>query len=120
MFFVEDDKIYLTRGDDAALNVTLKDSSGAAYTMASGDTLTLTVRKTPGDDEAVFSVSSGSTRLLIGHEDTADAQTGEYSADIQLMSGGQRMTIWPELEGRNRKSDANFKNFVLMPEVTRT
>lgn len=120
MFFVEDDKIYLTRGDDAALNVALKTASGDAYTMAIGDTLTLTVRKTPGDEEAVFAVSSGSSRLLISHDDTVDAQTGEYSADIQLVSGGQRMTVWPELEGRNRKSDANFKNFVLMPEVTRT
>ena len=35
MFYVdkETEAIYLTRGDDAALDVTLKDASGSAYTM---------------------------------------------------------------------------------------
>lgn len=120
MFYVEEDRIYLTRGDDAALNVALRDASGSSYSMQAGDQLVLTVRRTPSDEGVVFSVASGSTRLLISHEDTANAVTGEYSADIQLTSGGQRMTVWPALEGRNRRSDANFKNFVIMPEVTRT
>lgn len=121
MFYVdkETEAIYLTRGDDAALDVTLKDASGSAYTMQAGDTLTLTVRRTPADADVVLTVTSGSTRLLISHDDTATAQVGAYSADIQLLSGGQRLTIWPALDGRARSTEANFKNFVLMPEVTR-
>ena len=121
MFYVdkETDAIYLTRGDDAALDVTLKNASGSAYTMQAGDTLTLTVRRTPADADVVLEVTSGSTRLLISHDDTATAQVGAYSADIQLISGGQRLTIWPSLDGRSRSTEANFKNFILMPEVTR-
>lgn len=121
MFYVDNDNgvIYLTRGDDAALDVALKDASGSAYTMQEGDSLTLTVRRTPADADVVLTITSSTTRLLIGHDDTATAQVGAYSADIQLLSGGQRLTIWPTLDGRNRSTEANFKNFVLMPEVTR-
>ena len=120
MFYVEEDRIYLTRGDDAALNVALRDASGSSYSMQAGDQLVLTVRRSPADEEVVFSVASGSTRLLISHEDTADAVAGEYSADIQLTSGGQRMTVRPAREGRNRRGEANVKSFVIRPEVTRT
>lgn len=120
MFYTEEGVIYLTRGDDAALSVSLVDASGDAYTMQSGDTLTLTVRRTPADEDAVLTLTSSSARLAISHADTADVPVGEYSADIQLTSGGLRMTVWPELTGRSRRTEANFKNFVLMPEVTRT
>ena len=27
--------------------------------------------------------------------------------------------VWPALDGRSRSTEANFKNFILMPEVTR-
>lgn len=121
MFYIDKETgaIYLTRGDDAALDVTLKDVSGSTYIMQEGDTLTLTVRRTPADVDVVLEVTSGSTRLLISHGDTATAQVGAYSADIQLLSGGQRLTIWPALDGRSRSTEANFKNFIIMPEVTR-
>ena len=120
MFYVEEDRIYLTRGDDAALNVSLRDASGSTYSMQAGDVLTLTVRALPSaDSPALIQIDSlpGVNRIVLRHADTV---AGEYSADIQLTSGGQRMTVWPALEGRNRRSDANFKNFVIMPEVTRT
>ena len=44
MFYVEEDRIYLTRGDDAALNVALRDASGSSYSRQAGDQLVLTVR----------------------------------------------------------------------------
>ena len=119
MVYVGEDRRSLTRGDDAALNVALKDASRRAYTLPARATLTLTVRRTPADADVVLEVTSGSTRLLISHDDTATAQVGAYSADIQLLSGGQRLTIWPALDGRSRSTEANFKNFILMPEVTR-
>lgn len=119
MLYIDDDRVYITRGDDASLDVTLTTESGDAYEMQDGDVLTLTVRRTPADTDAVARITSASAHILIGHEDTAEAAVGEYSADIQLLSGGKRITIWPRLSGINRRTEANFRNFVIMPEVTK-
>lgn len=120
MFYIEDDVVYLTRGDDAALTVTIKTEAGGTYQMQAGDVLTMTVRKRPDDeDEVIFTTQSGTERLLISHVDTAQAEPGAYSADVQLtMASGQRRTVWPELSGKLRKSARNFENFIIMPEVT--
>ena len=119
MFKVEDNVIYLTRGDDAELEVSITDGAGTAYTMQDGDTLTLTVRELPSFDSAViFSVSSETNRIILSHADTADAEVGRYSADIELVSEGKRRTVWPELEDSERYKVKNFRNFVIMPEVT--
>ncbi len=119
MFKVEDSVVYITRGDDAELEVSITDGAGAAYTMQDGDTLTLTVRELPSFDSAVvFSVSSADNRIILSHADTANAEVGRYSADIELVSDGKRRTVWPELESSDRYKVKNFKNFVIMPEVS--
>lgn len=119
MLLIEDDVIYLTRGDDAEIEITITDGDGAAYTMADGDTLTLTVRSLPdADSPVVFSVTSDTSRLILSHADTADADVGKYSADVELISGGFRRTVWPKLDEGTRGKVRSFKNFVIMPEVT--
>lgn len=119
MFKIEDDVIYLTRGDDAEIEVSITDTDGTVYEMADGDVLTLTVRALPdAESPVVFTVRSDSTRIVITHADTADAAVGRYSADVQLTASGLRRTVWPDLEGSSRYSVKNLKNFVVMPEVT--
>lgn len=120
MFWIEDDVVYITRGDDAALDVSIRTENGGTYTMQEGDLLTMTVRKRPDDDdEVVFTTHSATGRLLISHVDTASAEPGAYSADVQLtMASGHRRTVWPELTGKLRRSTRNFENFIIMPEVT--
>lgn len=119
MLLVENDIIYLTRGDDAELEVNILDGDGNAYTMSDGDKLVLTVRELPEFTSPVmFTVESASKRIILSHDDTADAEVGRYSADIELRSGGLRRTIWPKLEEGSRYRVKNFRNFVLMPEVT--
>lgn len=122
MFLIEDSNIYLTRGDDAELEVEPVTDAGEVYELAAGDVLTLTVRERPVTDSAVlFAVSgvAGSTRIVLRGEDTQDVDAGRYSADIQLTTAdGRRYTIWPQLEGSARYTPNNFKNFIIMPEVT--
>lgn len=119
MLLVENDIIYLTRGDDAELEVNIVDGDGNAYTMQDGDKLVLTVRELPEFTSPVmFTVEAASKRIILSHDDTADAEVGRYSADIELRSGGLRRTIWPKLEEGSRYKVKNFRNFVLMPEVT--
>lgn len=121
MLFIEENVIYLTRGDDGVLPVELSTGSGE-YTMGEADVLTLTVREIPDSDSPVLICihsNPGSNRLVFNSADSANVMPGEYSADIQITDGsGRDYTVWPELEGKLRYSGKNFKNFVVMPEVT--
>lgn len=119
MLLVENDVVFITRGDDAELEVNIVDGDGDAYTMVDGDKLVLTVRELPDFASPVmFTVESASNRIILSHDDTADAEVGRYSADIELHSGGLRRTIWPKLEDGARYKVRNFRNFIVMPEVT--
>lgn len=122
MLKIEEGIIYLTRGDDAVIDVQVTKLDGAAYEMQPGDTLTLTVRETPEESSMpVFTTESdaGVARIVIKSADTANAEPGRYSADIQLTTQDEkRYTVWPDLEGSERYKTANLKNFVIMPEVT--
>ncbi len=121
MFYVEDQVIFLTRGDSAEVSIDLTTEGGETYDLSANDTLTLTVRKKPLATSTVIFAKSvmGSGVISIAPEDTQDAKVGQYSADIQLTTAdGEVHTVYPRLEGKARRSNDNFKNFVIMPEVT--
>ena len=124
MFMIEEGVIYLTRGDYAELEIAITDGDGNAYEMADGDVLTFSVRETPSNDSALqFSVTSPTNRIIINNIDTADMEPGNYSADVQLTdAAGRRRTVWGHVDERagRRGRTGNWKNFVLMPEVTMT
>lgn len=121
-----DNKIYMYRGDDEVLDVSLVDDEGTAMELGEGDTVTLTVRELPSEDsETVFSSTSapGSNRIVIRHADTSGAEPGEYSADIQLLTAdGYHKTVWPVIDRKDppkaSKQNMNRGNFVLLSEVT--
>ena len=121
MFYVEEQAIYLTRGDSAEVSIDLTTEGGEKYELGAGDTLTLTVRKEPTATSAVIFAKSvkGSVVVTIAPEDTQDAEVGQYSADIQLTTAdGEVHAVEPRLEGKARYRERNFKNFIIMPEVT--
>lgn len=121
MFYVEDQVIYLTRGDTATLAVTLATENGEEYTVGADDILTLTVRKEPKAESTVIFRRSvtGKQEIDILPEDTRDAEIGQYSADAQITTAtGDVFTVFPRLEGSARYKTKNYKNFVIMPEVT--
>ena len=97
-------------------------ADGEEYALQDGDVLTLTVRSLPSaQSPEVIQIDSlpGSSRIVIGHEDTAELEVGRYSADVQLTTAeGRRYTIWPMLSGNLRYEPRSFNNFVIMPEVT--
>ena len=122
MLKIEEGIIYLTHGDDAVLDVNMTNLEGAVYEMQPEDKLILTVREKPEENSApLFVVESqiGTARIEIRSTDTDKTDPGQYSADIQLNTqDGKRYTVWPDLEGSARYKTSNFKNFVIMPEVT--
>ena len=122
-FYIESDVIYLTKGDDAVLEVSsIATEGGEEYALQDTDVLTLTVRALPSaDSPALIQIDAlpGSNRIVFRHEDTAELTVGQYSADVQLTTAdGKRYTVWPTITGSGRYVIKNLKNFVIMPEVT--
>ena len=122
-FYIESDVIYLTKGDDAALEVSsITAQDGSRYELQSEDVLTLTVRALPSADSPVLlqiDALPGSNRIVLRHADTAELDVGRYSADVQLTTAeGRRYTVWPTITGSGRYVVKNLNNFVIMPEVT--
>lgn len=124
MLKIIDEKIYLRRGDDEVLEVTLNNTDGSTAEIGENETLTLTVRELPvSESPIIFTTTSapGSNRIVISHADTAEAPYGEYSADVQMMTAdGLRKTVWPDFDEDNlpKAKASNLKNFILLPEVT--
>lgn len=122
-FYIESDVIYLTKGDDAVLEIaSIATEGGAEYELQPEDVLTLTVRTLPSaQSPALLQVDAlpGSNRIVFSHEDTAELDVGRYSADVQLTTAeGKRYTVWPTITGSGRYVVKNLNNFVIMPEVT--
>ncbi len=122
-FYIESDVIYLTKGDDAVLEITsIATEGGEEYELQPEDVLTLTVRALPSaQSPALIQVDAlpGSRRIVFGHDDTAELDVGRYSADVQLTTAeGKRYTVWPTIAGSGRYVVKNLNNFVIMPEVT--
>ena len=122
-FYIESDVIYITKGDDAVLEITsIATEGGEEYELQPEDVLTLTVRTLPSaQSPALLQVDAlpGSRRIVFGHDDTAELDVGRYSADVQLTTAeGKRYTVWPTITGSSRYVVKNLNNFVIMPEVT--
>lgn len=122
MFKIEDDIIYITRGDDAAIDITayIGDDKTEEYELQDGDKFIFSVRKiASAGSELVFAIESETGRIVISHEDTADKEVGKYSADVQLnTASGGRYTIWPKFDVTKPSKEFNYKNFCIMSEVT--
>ena len=106
-FYIESDVVYLTKGDDAVLEISsITVADGSEYALQDTDVLTLTVRSLPTSQSPVmFQIDAlpGSSRIVIGHEDTAELEVGRYSADVQLTTAeGKRFTVWPSVAGSGR------------------
>lgn len=125
MLKIIDNTIYIVRGDDETLTVNLN-ADGEPAALGENDVLTLTVRELPSETSPIILSSTsppGSNVIAIRHEDTAEKEYGQYSADIQLTTAaGLRRTVWPVVDEDNipKARASNLKNFVILPEVTMT
>lgn len=117
MIKVIDGKIYVVRGDDDALNISLPD-----YTLGEGDVLKLTVRELPDEDSPVLlqiAGAPGAYRIPISRADTEELPFGAYSAFIRVYTAnGLRHTIFPDdITDQKRQRVTNMKNFIVASEV---
>ena len=115
LLLIENDKIYLTKGDDAVLTVDVSE-----YTMQDGDVIRFTVRVTPSAPDPPLLVLQNTLPVLtFTHTDTVHMEVGEYSADIEIVTAdGRHFTVWPTLNKSIRSRVTNYRNFILMSEVS--
>lgn len=83
MLYVEGNTIRLTRGDTAFLTVPIT-AAGEEYTMQSGDTLVMSVKKTVNDAEYSFQKVADGNVIHILPDDTKTLPFGKYKYDLQL------------------------------------
>lgn len=113
---IEDNKIFLTRGDTFEATISIYRKNGTPYVPQEGDTVTFAIKEakmTPGNqnfvnkDPLVFKTIPISTMLLsITPNDTKDLKFGNYKYDIELvMSSGKVYTFIDD------------EDFILTPEV---
>ena len=122
MLQVENNIIFLTKGDEGVLPVDVTIHDGTAYEMGESDFLTLSVRRLPAKDSPLLMQAKsnhGSNHIIIPAEATADMEPGKYSADIQLTdASGRPYTVWPNKTEVEPNGNRSFNNFYLTPEVT--
>ena len=95
MLLIEDDVIYLTRGDDAEFEITIQDEDGNAYQMREGDKLILTVRTQPlpnAKSEMILQVESETNQFTIAHADTAETAQ-RWSDSYNLAAIGRKIAL---------------------------
>ena len=89
-------EIELTRGDTARFKVTVVNDVGDEYIPGSGDTLTMTVRRTAADNIVLQKIISAADSFHIRPEDTSGLALGDYVYDVQLTTaGGDVYTVVP-------------------------
>ncbi len=108
MVVIDGDTVKITRGDSAAITVTIYNADGSVYTPGEGDAVRFAVKKS-ADDPAPFlekTVPTDTMTLTLLPEDTRflpDGKTrGQYHYDMKLIkSGGEICTFicWKDFIG---------------------
>lgn len=96
MLKIEGSTIRLTRGDTAKISIAIDNAtSGHAYVLEDGDTLTFTIKKSVYETNAIIQkVMTGSATISIEPEDTEDLSYGAYVYDVQLTTeSGEIYTV---------------------------
>ena len=76
-------KIFLTAGDNAELEICVFDITGAEIKITSDDKIVLTVRQTP-NEPAIFSKEADGRTIYFMPSDTKDMIPGLYVYDVQF------------------------------------
>lgn len=96
MLDVQNEKIYLTRGDTAYLEVELTTRSGESYAPIYGDKLFFRLKKSANKGSLLLEkgININTLTLEISPEDTAGLEFGNYCYEVELVTAlGQHFTV---------------------------
>ena len=80
---IDNNIIYLTRGDTCVINLKVEDTEGNDYDY-SGDTVLFTVKRNPNDKAIVIQKTFTDGKITLSPDDTEGVQFGQYYFDVQL------------------------------------
>lgn len=84
MFKVSGNKVYLTRGDSAVFELTVKDAEGSTYDFSS-DTVVFSMKKNCNDPNVLIQKTFDENgKITFEPEDTNRLPFGSYLYDVQL------------------------------------
>lgn len=115
-FRIEGTAIYLTRGDTLAATVGIKNASGSAYALQTGDVVRFALKRAlmaPGngnylDKKPLISKTLGDDlQLELDPEDTKSLAFGSYKYDLELTKANGVVDTF-----------INNADFYIVPEVT--
>ena len=92
MFTIEENRIYLTRGDTAEILVNLTKLDGTDYEVQPGDTLYFRIKKYPTNDpseiliEKTAVITQDEVTITLAPADTIELPFGEYSYEVELVT----------------------------------
>lgn len=91
MFCIEENKIKLTKGDTATIEVILQDENGVLYNMKDGDTLTLNIAENYGGGKTVQ--TSDNNIITLAPNKTASLQFNRGVYSIVLVTDNDTFTV---------------------------
>lgn len=107
----------MIRGTTHPINVSLRDPSGAVYTLAEGEVLRFGLKRHPEDKECLIKKELTSAHLkdnvyvlILDPADTAELEFGTYYYDVGMQSGTTYKNV---IECSKFKIDHN----ITLPEV---
>lgn len=95
MLTIDENRIYLTRGDTAEIAVSLKKLDDTDYEMQTGDVLYFRMKKYATKDpseiliEKTADVLNNEISFTIEPYDTESLAFGEYSYEVELVTGAE-------------------------------
>ena len=95
MFYLQDNHIYLTKGDTAYLTVSLTNADGTAYVPSEGDVIRFAAKTYFGAAECAIKkqFNMGTMQLTFLPADTKGLSAGkDYVYDIELTDAESRVT----------------------------
>ena len=96
MLDVVDNRIYLTRGDSASVDIRLTDAAGGDYEPVAGDKIYFRLKNAVFGNtlRLVKAISPTDLTLTLSEVDTANLELGTYRYEVELVtSSGDRFTV---------------------------
>ena len=89
-------KIFLTKGDNAELDIRIFNLEGKEVEITEDDVIVLTVRKTAASQDASMQLTADLNTIYIEPSDTSSLASGLYVYDVQYTNAdGEISTIIP-------------------------
>lgn len=87
MLKVVNNAIYLTRGDTAILQLSIKQDDGSDYAISDTDNVLFTIKKSTKEKTVILQKSVMDGKIKINPEETSSLEYGTYLYDVQLRKG---------------------------------